>query len=140
MKLTYPTGLLRDSYDRSMTVSVKWYGSADLAPHAFTNRYTYSIPSGKIYYFASVHLRILRSAVATTGDLHGICVAINVTSESNIVASLTSSDNTLYAVKEITYPINTFLGANNLIISTYDFSVGGTVQYRCTLFGYEFTS
>jgi len=118
-------------YDRNPTVIFKWWASNDVAPHALTDRWSYTVPTGKKAFLESVLLQVLRTATATTPlrPRSGISYQpYGQAMEFMFLAYLRA--NTLYDRDKVVVGWAGVMAVGDLIIGrTWDDSTGGTNDY-----------
>lgn len=131
MRITSSQAASRPIYtDRNPIVRTQNY-TATLAPHAFTQRWSYTVPAGKKAFCDFVRLYRRRTGVATTASDDG--AEIDYTPSGGAAMAIiynVNTDNTNMLVRTEGYSQFGFLGpGDNLQANTSDASTGGSVQF-----------
>ena len=116
-------------YDRNAATQTGEY-SGFLAPHGFTQRFTYTVPSGRKGRLEYAYVYIQRTAVPSSANLYlahlqcisgGIQLRVPLVENNSAVTGLGICT---------TFPMDVTVYAGETIAGqTVDFSTGGTVQY-----------
>jgi hypothetical protein len=132
MRLTSGTAGARPSpYDRNQVPKTSVYHANGVAPHASTQRWTYTVPVGKKAQFDVVLARGWRSAVAA--PVGQVEVSIGDIPSGGVNGYMLMQDTNANAVGQLFNVSLTQLGAmgvgDQIQALTIDTSTGGTVDY-----------
>lgn len=117
-------------YDRNAAPQPKTYAANNVAPHVATQRWSYTVPSGKKAWLESLFLFVIRQTAATAAGRSGC--AITVTQDALMVNLLNNefTDNTVNHLKDMFATNFGILVAGNVVTGwTFDESTGGTMGY-----------
>ena len=126
-------------YDRNATSKNLVYGSAAIAPHANTTRFTYTVPSGRKCFVESLNVASFRETAATVvGQQFLNIVVYDGTTYCNLIA--------LYYYTTAVGSVQTQILGNNATVyagqqilgATWDLSTGGTQDLRLSAKGSEY--
>jgi len=132
-----PFSPLLEWYDRNPADRTINYSAVGVAPHAMTERASYTVPTGKKAFVGGAAMLLERGSVPTTmGSVYG-----NVIFGNNGTWWVTHADATLRSnVKETVTFSGVLLPASTLKIYTQDTSTGGAMDYRICCVAMEFNA
>lgn len=113
-----------------------YYQTDAIAPQGLTNRFTYTVPAGRVCLIRSLFINIYRvTAAAPVGIWAGLILA-----GGNYVIDLRSIRNAAHdSLGPVAWNPEIWLGAGQTCIGqTSDLSTGGTVSYSMAMSGIEF--
>jgi hypothetical protein len=118
-------------HDRNPITTLYVYSAAGVAPHTTTPRWTYTVPSGKKAMIEFLHVRILRSAAATTAGK--VTAAISITPSggpsADIMVANILTNNVGDREALVSGATLTLLAGDKIAGYTSDASTGGTIDY-----------
>ena len=127
-------------YDRTPLSGAIGYVAAAIAPHAFVERASYTVPANRKAVVTAASLTAMRQTVAGTSGLVGVELIITPSGGSSVRAfyiPLLSNTAGDYASKEI--PVNIYLvEGDEIAIYTNDVSTTGTIHYAAGIMYTEF--
>lgn len=139
MNIQYPAGVKREWFDRNGLVVHQYYIGSSVAPHAQSNRFTYSVPSGRLCMVMGATLNLWRRTAATTPDLWGAGLRLEHSGNYYYFCELMGNDNNLWVVKNQIFSCQVICYPNDILRGwTFDQSTGGTVDYELAIFAQEF--
>ena len=120
-------------YDRNPKSVLKRYVATDVAPHATTERWSYTVPKGKKAFIEYIGVLIQRITAAGTPGQVTACIDLGVedaTPVSMMAAILIT--NTAGDIDRDSIGQSLTLNAGEVLkCSTTDLSITGTVRYIC---------
>ena len=138
MRIVHPGNARPEVVDRNPLAVRQFYG-ANLAPHAETQRWTYTVPANRRALVALLWGQIVRESAATTvGDgFLRIKTTISAVQVSGPV--LVHRNNTAGAEVHFAFGHSVYLGPGDLIeLTTQDTSTGGVLRYSGGAYLIEF--
>ena len=135
MKVGFPGGPRLEWYDRNPQPIEQAYWAEDLAPHTITERFSYTVPTGKRFFLENARVKVVRTAAATAVDRIIAAVqarAIEIVEVDLHKNQVGDSDGENVGRSVI------MLAGEVLRAVTYDDSTGGTADYRMMAHGIEF--
>lgn len=129
MRILYPAGTKREWIDRNPVIwNYQWSGN--VAPHAWTVRITYTVPTNKKAFMQFAMLYANRTAAAAPVGLTMVELDHNNGATTCVPVQNVFQDNTLNVPRALNYPFLVYLMAGHtLSIQTQDLSTGGTITY-----------
>ena len=122
-------------YDRNATSLFQSY-LAQIAPHATTTRYTYTVSAGKKVYLEHVGSRVLRTSAAAPVGQFGIEQQVTDGTKQILLSERYSLDNTVNLVQDDIRVLGCTIYAGETVSGvTLDSSTGGLVQYWVSIKG-----
>lgn len=128
------------SHDRNPLIGGATFDGPAVAPHALTQRATYTVPAGRSAFVYSM-LSMLRTAVAAPVGMHRVfSLAENIAGVPGIIAQQISSANAALGTAAQSFPpVRPLLRAGQSISAyTEDLSTGGAVSFVASLLWEEF--
>ena len=126
VRVGFPGGPRLEWYDRNPIMQQANYGPSLFGPHSETVRATYTVPTGKKAFLASMDLGAERHAASTTDGVWQIFI---VAGAAEVVRAF-SEDSTVYArVHKSLSQAGIILAGQDISLRTSDVSTGGTVLY-----------
>jgi len=127
-----PTVLARPAwYDRNPTSIQKLHADAGRSPHSETERWTYTVPSGKKALIESLYIKIMRATAASSAVLVLAAVQLGLGGGTNYyhwIAALRT--NNVGDKDDIIIGQSIILNAGDVLRAiSSDSSTGGTVDY-----------
>lgn len=121
-------------YDRAATTASAQYSNT-LAPHAFTTRFTYTVPAGyKAYVENSYCLVVVKTAGSAVGDVYSGVGAITDDATSSYVANAQIYTLTQGVSQESLAASVALLNAGNQLLGyTINLCTGGTVLHTLSI-------
>ena len=128
-----------DWYDRNPAGVAESYLASAVVPHALTERWIYTIPTGKKAAIQILYLNLIKDSTATVGGLHTLDVAY--TPSGGVELTIFYVAGILIAAGERQ---NAGVGATMVLLAgdlirsrTQDLSIGGSNIYATMLQGLE---
>ncbi len=122
-------------YDRNPTAIEHGYSADAVAPHALTNRDTYTVPSNRKLLLAGITLALRRAVAATAEGQSKIDISVGgVLLYTAWISSITVDNRQASELSG-----GAFVGPGaTILIQTKDLSTGGSVDYHVGWLGTEF--
>jgi len=126
LRVGFPAGPRLEWYDRNPQAARQQYSGTNVTPHAFTIRFTYTVPTGKKTFVMAAFVRTIRVQVATTlgPSTIGIYLA------DKFLIARAHCDNTLYST------VAAEVGHSGILLAgetckggTSDASTGGQMDF-----------
>jgi len=115
--------------DRNAAITVNLYSSANLAPHATTERWTQTVASGKKAQISTILTNIIRCTAATTADFAYAQVSVNITGSNDAIMVSQMGHNTVgYGDHAVTGEAGTYSAGSVIKGFTNDASTGGSIR------------
>ena len=129
---------LQPWYQTNFAAKISNYSAADVAPHADTTRWTYTVPASRLAIVTHLLMQFYRKTAATTVNT----TTIYVIGPSNLILSLIQSyDNNVGSQSHNIIGQSMILTAGqSLAAHTYDQSTGGTHDFTVSMTAMEFNT
>jgi hypothetical protein len=126
-------------YDRAAITKNLAYGAANVAPHANTTRFTYTVPAGRKMFVESACVASFRdTAAAVVGQQFMNVVMYDGTTYCNLIANYYYTTALGAVQNQILGNSATVYAGHQVIGATWDFSTGGTQDLRLSVKGSEY--
>lgn len=130
MRLLYPTSQTRQFYQQNAITRALGANVTGVAPHAFTDRNTYTVPAGKRALLTSATIALQRVTAAAPIGRYQSTIYVTLNAASADVTRLLAVDNTVNFLNQMSLGLQVWLAAGDTVKwATEDLSTGGTVSY-----------
>lgn len=128
---TAQQGSRPDFFDRHPQTGLVWNAIANVAPHAFVTRATYTVGANRKAWLDSVWLHAYRSVVATAANVAQVfCIISPAAGGGAVYFYLYHNNNVLFSDRELVVAQGGFLGSGDAIsFQTGDGSNAGAMSY-----------
>jgi hypothetical protein len=135
MKLGSLAGARAQYYDRN-AASVLNVHSASASPHVTTQRWSYTVASGKKLLIENLSQRVRRLTAATSAQTYGTEVGIAVGAVGYALSQTRAYVGTVFLdTIQLDQMALTLYATENIAGHTYDDSTGGTVHFQVAMKG-----
>jgi len=119
---------LQPWYQTNFTTDNKRYGSGSVAPHALTNRWTYTVPADRIARIMGSYCMLMRDSAPTSASY---AVSAILVASAVYLPYLVEITSATYVPRLMGYSESAIVRAGETIVGqTADVSVGGTYSYE----------
>lgn len=127
-------------YDRTMVSRTSYYSSGAIAPHGITERWTYTVPTGKKAFVQSLLAVAQRITAAAPVSQYAALVTVtpNGGTLARVLLALLLTNNVGDSAREHYGASGALAAGDVLASSTVDLSTGGTVDYNLSAWYIEF--
>jgi len=113
-------------FDRNPALQISGWGSDSVSPHGLTQRFSYTVPSGKKALITLMNVSIMRVLAGTTADI----AQINIQLQAQVIILLEIKSNTIGDGRYVGVGTLSLLNAGQTLTGyTFDSSTGGTIAY-----------
>ncbi|MER3408089.1 MAG: hypothetical protein C4292_04895 [Nitrososphaera sp.] len=106
-------------------------------PHALTERFRFTVPAGSILYRPNIYAKMLRNIAPTTLGFAEMIISISKPAGTTTrLGEVVLYNAALFSFDRLILPFQYSLPAGfQIVLQTYDNSVGGSIFYTFTLTG-----
>jgi hypothetical protein len=105
------------------------YFNPNIAPHATTERWTQTVPSGKKAQISTILTNIIRCSAATVADFAYAQVSVNISGSNDAIMVAQLGHNAVgYGDHAVTGEAGTYSGGSIIKGFTNDASTGGSIR------------
>ena len=106
-------------------------------PHGLTERLRFTVPAGSILYRPNIYAKMIRDIVPTTLGVAEMVISLETPAGTTTrIGELVLYNAALFSFDRLTLPFQYSLPAGfQIVLQTYDNSVGGSIFFTFTLTG-----
>ena len=135
MRVGFPGGPRLEWYDRNPQPKEGGYAGSAVAPHTLTQRFTYTVPTGKKFFLENAYAYLMRYAAADAAER----VMASISARGQSLAFTQIMTNAVGDKDSMNVGRSVIMQAADVLLgNTSDASTAGSVDYSLNYHGIEF--